>query len=365
MLHNFRQHGKIEKVNAALKLCGFTNPTSFQLQVFPAIFSGKDTIAETEQARGRTLSYLLPLLIEQFSPKNSPSVIILTDSQVSVKRIEKNYTFLANANKLKISLAPLGQDGNAGNDLYLFRKKPGIIVGTSSRIIDHIRRNNINFKNIDKLIIDIQEKHPGTGFEQDVFFITSKLNHKTQIQIFIDNINNLHGIKKLLNHPQILLYTDREKFDTIAKGESSVDTEKLEEKIQSIIQEIKTNPDNLTEYRKIFKKNVPIFLRSYFAAKLLLDSEGSFTGKARKAASGNMKTLFVSIGRRRRVHPRDLMKFFQKSLDIKSTEIGSIKVLDNYSFIDLDEKLCTVAIEKMDGMEFRGRKISVNFAKKK
>ena len=125
------------------------------------------------------------------------------------------------------------------------------------------------------------------------------------------------------------------------------------------------NPDNLTEYRKILKKNVPIFLRSYFAARLLLDSEGSFTKTTRRAASGNMKTLFVSIGRRRRVHPRDLMKFFQKSLDIKSTEIGPIKVLDNYSFIDLDEKLCNIAVDKMNGMEYRGRKISVDFAKKK
>ena len=59
------------------------------------------------------------------------------------------------------------------------------------------------------------------------------------------------------------------------------------------------------------------------------------------------------------------MKFFQKVLDIKFTEIGPIKILDNYSFIDLDEKLCSTAVDKMNGMEYRGRKISVDFAKKK
>ena len=365
MLHNFRQHDKTESINTALKLCGFPNQNSFQQQVFPAIFSGKDLIAEAEQAGSRIITFLLPLLIEQIPRKSSPSVIILTDSQESIRKIEDNYSLLDNANKFKISLAPLGQNGNAGNDLHLFRKKPCIIVGTTSRIIDHIRRNNINFTNINSLIIDLQNKPGEAGFEQDVFFIAAKLNRKTQIQIYVDNINNLHEIKELLNHPLILLYTDREKFDTISKGESSVDTEKLEARIGSIIEEIKANPDNLTEYRKIFKKKVPIFLRSYFAAKLLLDSESSFPKTTRKIASGNMKTLFVSIGRRRRVHPRDLMKFFQKSLDIKSTEIGPIKVLDNYSFIDLDEKLCTIAVDKMNGMDYRGRKISVDFAKKK
>ena len=365
MLHNFRHQDKIEKINTALKLCGFPKPTSFQQQVFPAIFSGKDIIAETEQAKGRIVTFLLPLLMKQFPKKGSPSVIILTDLVSSIRKIENNYRLLGNANKSKIALAPLGYSGNAGNDLHLFHRKPCIIVGTTSRIIDHIRRNNIIFTNIDSLIIDVPDEPRGTGFEQDVIFIASKLGRKTQIQIFVYNINRLRELKKLLNHPQILLYTDREKFDTISKGESSVDTEKLEARIGSIIQEIKANPDNLTEYRKIFKKNVPIFLRSYFAAKLLLDSEGSFTKTTRRAASGNMKTLFVSIGRRRRVHPRDLMKFFQKSLDIKSTEIGSIKVLDNYSFIDLDEKLCNIAVDKMNGMEYRGRKISVDFAKKK
>lgn len=365
MVHNFRQHNKIEKINTALKLCGFPNSNAFQQQVFPAILSGKDIIVETEQAQERTISFLLPILIKQSSPKNFPFVIILTDSWASIKKIEKNYSLLTSANKFRIPLFSLGQDRNAGNEFHLFRKKPCIIVGTTSRIIDHIRRNNINFTNIDSLIIDIQNNPKETGFEQDLFFIASKLNRKTQIQVFADNISNLHGIKKLLNHPQALLYTDRGKFDTISKGELLVDTEKLEVRIQSIVEEIKANPDILIEYRKIFKKKVPIFLRSYFAAKLLFDTEASFTKTSRKITSENMKTLFVSIGRRRRVHPRDLMKFFQKSLNIKSNEIGPIKVLDNYSFIDLDEKLCTIAVNKMNGMDYRGRKISVDFAKKK
>lgn len=355
----------MEKVNTALKLCGFPNPTPFQQQVFPAIFSGKDIIAETEHAKGRIIAFLLPLLIKQFPKKVSPSVIILTGSLPSVQRIENNYTLLNNSNNFKVSLAPLGHHENAGKDLHLFRRKPCIIVGTTSRIIDHIRRNNIVFTDIDSLIVDVPDELDETGFEQDVFFIASKLSRKTQIQIFVDNTNRLCKLDKLLNHPQILLYTDREKFDIITKGEPSVDTEKLEARIQSIIQEIKANPDNLAEYRKIFKKKVPIFLRSYFTAKLLLDSEGSITKTTKRSASGNMKTLFVSVGRRRRVHPRDLMKLFQKALDVKSTEIGPIKVLDNYSFIDLDEKLSSIAVDKMNGMEYRGRKISVDFAKKK
>jgi superfamily II DNA/RNA helicase len=353
------------KVLSALKLSGFKSPTSFQKQVFPAIFSGRDIVAETKYAKGIVITFLLPLLTRQFKYKNSPYILILTDSLSSVKRLENNYLLLKRNNNFKNSITILGNDNNPGKDLPNIQKKPSIIVGITSRIIDHIRRNNINLKNIDTLIVDVPETPSQSGFEQNVFFIASKLNRKTQIQIFINSINQISALDTILNHPKILLYTEREKIGIITKGDLEVEKEKLELRIKSIIQEIKNNPDDLLEYRKVFKKNVPIFLRSYFASKLLMELEGSSIKTMRKIPTANMQTLFVSIGRRRKVHPKDLLKLFQKSLDIKSTEIGSIKVLDNYSFIDLNEKLSKKAVEQMNGMEYRGRKISVDLAKKR
>ncbi|MCK5154401.1 MAG: DbpA RNA binding domain-containing protein [Spirochaetales bacterium] len=355
----------MDKVTAALELSGFKNQTAFQKQVLPAIFSGRNLIAETHQAKGIVITFILPLLIRQFQKINSPSALILTDSLSSVSRIENNYLLINKLNNFKTSFTALGSDKNPGNDIPQFNKQPSIIVGITSRIIDHIRRNNINPKNIDTLIIDVPEKPSQSGFEQNVLYIVSKLNKKTQIQIFVNQINQSEELEKILYRPKILLYTDREKLGIIRQGDLAVDKEKLELRIKTIIEDIKANPDELAEYRRLFKKNVPFFLRSYFAAKLLKDSEGSVFKSTRRVPAGNMKTLFVSIGRRRKVHPRDLMKLFQKALDIKSTEIGPIKVLDNYSFIDLNEKLCTKAVEQMNEMEYRGRKISVDFAKKR
>ncbi len=360
-----RHHSKIETVYSALKMCGFPKPTPFQSQAFPALIKNRDIIAETRNSKGVTTAFILPLLQTQFPERDSPSVIILTSSTDSVEKITGKFRILKKADKFNLRIASLGSEGKAGNDLHLFRKRPSVIIGTTRRIIDHIRRNNIDFSNITKIVALVPENPLNIEFEQDMLFIASKLNKKTQFQIFINDIEHLGNMNKMLTHPQTLLYTNREKVDIITSGESSMDTQKLEAKIESIVQEIKANPDSLIEYRKVFKKKVPIFLRSYFAAKLLQDAEGSFPKTARRSVSGNMKTLFVSIGRRRRVHSGDLMKLFQKSLDIKSTEIGAIKVLDNYAFVDLNEKLCKTAVEKMNGMEYRGRKISVDFARKK
>jgi superfamily II DNA/RNA helicase len=365
LLHNFRHQDKMEKVISALHLSGFQNPTLFQTLVFPAIFSGRDLLAETNLAQGVVTSYILPQLTRQFPKRYFPSTLILTDSLSSVKRIENNYLLINNANQFKTSLAVLGSDKTPGNDLPSLKKKPCIIIGITSRIIDHIRRNNINPEYVDTLIIDIPDTPREENFVQNILFIASKLKKKIQILIFVDKVSNIYELKNIQNHPKTLLYTDRGKLDIMQKGEVAVDKEKLELKIDEIIQNIKANPEDLAEHKRVYKKKVPIFLRSYFAAQLLKDLDDSSPVKGRKIPTGNMQTLFVSIGRRRKVHPKDLMKLFQKALDIKSTEIGPIKVLDNYSFIDLEGKLCKKAVDQMNGMEYRGRKISVDFAKKR
>ena len=45
--------------------------------------------------------------------------------------------------------------------------------------------------------------------------------------------------------------------------------------------------------------------------------------------------------------------------------IGDIKILDNYSFITLSSQASETAIDNLDGIDYRGRKLTVNFAKKK
>jgi RNA recognition motif-containing protein len=104
-------------------------------------------------------------------------------------------------------------------------------------------------------------------------------------------------------------------------------------------------------------------MRSYLAAYLLKSANGG--SLSRSDEPSQMQTIFVSIGKNRKVFPRDLARLFNKALDIDPKEIGNIKVLDNYSFIDIPQEVAPKAIEKLDGIEFRGRNITVNFARKK
>jgi ATP-dependent RNA helicase DeaD len=142
--------------------------------------------------------------------------------------------------------------------------------------------------------------------------------------------------------------------------------------IKSLIEKIKTeeDPNELNHYKKLVKSSVPIFLRSYFAGYLVkLFLGGSQPGSVKKTVireSGrSMTNLFLSVGKNRKVFPRDLSSLLASVPGIQKADLGDIRVLDNYSFAEVAEPVAQSVIDKLNGAEFRGRKLTVNFARKK
>lgn len=160
----------------------------------------------------------------------------------------------------------------------------------------------------------------------------------------------------------------------------------------------------LNQIKKLFKKNVPFSRRSYVAAYLIKNANLGFrsnrfnnrndrfnrnersdrnerfnnnSSREDKHASSEEKaprvtidasvagTIFISVGRSRGVFPRDLVGLLVSVAGFDRSRIGEIRVLSNYSFVQLFAEDCEKAIKALDGYEYRGRKLSVSFSKKK
>ncbi|QEN08882.1 hypothetical protein EXM22_13105 [Oceanispirochaeta crateris] len=135
--------------------------------------------------------------------------------------------------------------------------------------------------------------------------------------------------------------------------------------IERLIDQVKNqeDPDVLKSYKKAFKKQVPFALRSWVTAYMLKEMGQKRKGSSRSIADGT--SLFVSIGRNRKVFPKDLVHLFVNTGKVERENIGDIKILDNYSFITISQAAAANAIDNLDGIDYRGRKLTVNLAKKK
>jgi hypothetical protein len=186
---------------------------------------------------------------------------------------------------------------------------------------------------------------------------------------------------------------------------SQLDKEKVLNNMAVILEKMESDADIglLDEYRKLFKKGFSFFKRSWAAAWLLMYYDQKeiprSTGKhgkpgkpvkpvkpgkppARKESAsglkeekegaaehslpdGESKLLFISIGRKRRLYPKDLLSFIISKTSVAREDLGLIRILDNYSFIQVRSARAQEIIEKLNGVKYRGRPLSVNYAKPK
>jgi len=155
----------------------------------------------------------------------------------------------------------------------------------------------------------------------------------------------------------------------------------------------------LEEYSFLFKKEVPLLKRSKAAAYMLMlcdqgknirhpirenfhnapkpyrnrnetvDEKRGNTGDIPQTerhyplAEEDSKRLFFSVGRSRRVFPREILGLINTKTSISREDIGAIKILDNYSFVQVRDTVAGKIIETLNGQNFRGRPLTVNYAK--
>lgn len=177
------------------------------------------------------------------------------------------------------------------------------------------------------------------------------------------------------------------------------------------------DPDALNEVRAAFRRRVPLTMRSYAAALLILraaglartgsprseglrdrakDSRGGSLDKRGKGPdgrgraptkqkdtslsepprdadrglprprfSGEATTLFFSMGKRQRLYPRLLIDLIIEEAKLSPESIGDVRAFDNYSFADIDPAKAQAVISALDGSDYRGRKLSVGPAKRR
>ena len=160
---------------------------------------------------------------------------------------------------------------------------------------------------------------------------------------------------------------------------SKIDSEKTKNTIALILDKINTEADPwlLNDYHRLFKKEVSLFHRSKAAAYLLMlydqgkdllstenSSPDSRNDAQRYPLTGEeSKRLFFSVGRSRRVFPREILGLINTKAAVSKEDIGVIRILDNYSFVQVRDNAAERIIEALNGINFRGRPLTVNYAK--
>ncbi|MBQ3319466.1 MAG: DbpA RNA binding domain-containing protein [Spirochaetia bacterium] len=336
---------------------------------------GESIIAETGINAGKTVSYIIPSIINLDDTDPGLKIIVIVPSVEDVKKVSEQYNLFCREGAEKVSVVAFLEENNTKGELAVLEKKPDILISTPGKIIDHIRLGSFDLSSILTCIIDCGDEQYN-GFSNDIEYIHSAFSVLTRYWVFTKDREMIPIFHHLLVDidPQII-YSDRGIKSSTAerqeeKMEFSADQEsKYAEIIKKMVKNIKEEEaaEEMNQFKKLVKRNVPFTMRGYFSAylfKLFVTNTKPAHAPSQNRADKDYKTLFFNIGRTRGLNPQALIRFITASAEIDSSEIGQIRVHDNYSFVDVAEPNVQKVLDSLNSKVYRGRTLAVNFAKK-
>jgi superfamily II DNA/RNA helicase len=133
----------------------------------------EDIILLSATGSGKTLAFLLPILenIEEGN-KNTQALIVVPSRELAIQ-IEQVFKTMGTGNKITSCYGGHKRETEENNLI----QPPAVIVGTSGRLCDHIRRGNVTVDSITTLVLDEFDKSLELGFLEEMKFIIESLKN--------------------------------------------------------------------------------------------------------------------------------------------------------------------------------------------
>ncbi len=177
----------IEPILKSLAKQGFDEPTPIQAKAIPAALKGKDMIGIAQTGTGKTAAFTIPILQQLYeNPANvKPRIaraLVLAPTRELAAQILESFQELGRGLKLKqlalhggVDVSPQKKELQKGID---------IIVATPGRLIDLLKKRQVNLANIKHFVLDEADRMLDMGFLSDVKKIASALPAKKQTLYF-------------------------------------------------------------------------------------------------------------------------------------------------------------------------------------
>lgn len=168
-----------------IKLKGFTEPTSIQQKVLPLVLDKKDVMAKAQTGSGKSASFVLPIVEllsrETHEGKAKVRALVLTPTRELTAQVAQTFTDFA-PKRLKVVSVIGGEQ--LGSQMSAIQKGCDIVVATSGRLLEIIRKGQINLSHIEFFVLDEADKMLDLGFAEELELLLKEMPTSRQNLLF-------------------------------------------------------------------------------------------------------------------------------------------------------------------------------------
>jgi ATP-dependent RNA helicase DeaD len=163
-----------------LKGIHITDPTEVQQEAIPAALAGEDIIVRAKTGTGKTYSFLIPIM-QNVVASSEPEALVIAPTRELALQIADSANKI---NRRRINVAVIYGGASINVQAQKLRRGVGIVIGTPGRIIDMIKRRELNINAVKYVVLDEADTMLDMGFIEDVEYILSQTPRSKQTLLF-------------------------------------------------------------------------------------------------------------------------------------------------------------------------------------
>lgn len=184
----FSKLGLCESIMSALQQNNYKEPTPIQEKVIPLVLEKHDVMARAQTGSGKSASFILPVL-ELWSKNVSEGkakikVLVLTPTRELTLQVAEYFSIFGAHLPRKPKVVSVIGGESIGNQLFAIQKGCDILVATSGRFLDVLRKKQMNLSHLEFLIIDEADKMLNLGFSEELDLILEAIPAQRQNLLF-------------------------------------------------------------------------------------------------------------------------------------------------------------------------------------
>ena len=167
---------------------GYKLATRVQALTLEPALAGKDLVVRSKTGTGKTAAFCIPILELIPAGTRKTRALVLAPTRELARQIAQEATELARYKDLRIAViyggVPFGPQEDA------LREGAELVVGTPGRIIDHLRRGNLDLSEAAFACLDEADEMLSMGFLEDVTKILDKCPADRQVMLFSATVDD-------------------------------------------------------------------------------------------------------------------------------------------------------------------------------
>jgi len=211
----FRQLGLCSEIAKACEDRGYESPTKIQEEAIVHLLRKRDLLAIARTGTGKTAAFVLPMLQDiknkqieaEKNGYNSSRVLtklIIAPTRELALQLEKSVK--SYATHMDIETCCVYGGSNIKPQVRRLEERVDLVIATTGRLMDLIRKGKINVTKIDTLVLDEADSMLDMGFVADIEEIMKNLTNLKQVVLCSatlgPNIKKLSS--QLLHNPKVI-----------------------------------------------------------------------------------------------------------------------------------------------------------------